>query len=93
MVINAPSLSSLQTTLSSGVSGLLEFRNMVRYLLPKAAGEPKDIMADIAKVIPIEPQLKMLSDGVSALHNNHRSRPMWDLNHTALHMSKAALSR
>jgi hypothetical protein len=67
------SLSSLQTKLSSGVSGLLEFRNMVRDLLPKAAGEPKDIMADIAKVVPIEPLLKMLSDGMSALYNNHRS--------------------
>ena len=66
------SLSSLQTNLKSGVSGLLEFCGMVNNLLPKTGGQ-KDIALDIAKMIPLEPLLKMLSDGVSALYNNHRS--------------------
>jgi len=66
------SLSSLQTKLSSGISGLLEFCGTVSDLVPKISGE-KGVLADIAKMIPIEPLLKMLSDGVSALYNNHRS--------------------
>jgi hypothetical protein len=65
------SLSSLQTKLSSGVSGLVEFCGTVSNLLPNAAGQ-KNVILDIAKV-SIEPLLKMLSDGVSALYNNHRT--------------------
>ena len=65
------SLSSLQTKLSSGVSGLVEFCRTVSNLLPNTAGQ-KDVVTDIAKVA-IEPLLKMLSDGVSALYNNHRT--------------------
>jgi hypothetical protein len=65
------SLSSLQTKLSSGVSGLLEFCGTVSNLLPNTAGQ-KNVIVDIAKVA-IEPLLKMLSDGVSALYNNHRT--------------------
>lgn len=68
------SLSSLQGKLSSGVSGLTEFCGTVINLLPKAAGQTeKDVMVDIAKMIPLEQLLKTLSDGVSALYNNHRS--------------------
>jgi hypothetical protein len=65
------SLSSLQTKLSSGVSGLVEFCGTVAKLVPTSAGQ-KNIVTDIGKVA-IEPLLKMLSDGVSALYNNHRS--------------------
>jgi hypothetical protein len=64
-------LSSLQAKLNSGVSGLHEFCATVSNLLPSTAGQ-KDVILDIAKV-SIEPLLKMLSDGVSALYNNHRT--------------------
>ena len=64
-------LSSLQTKLSSGVSGLVEFCGMVSNLLPNTAGQ-KNVVTGIAKVA-VEPLLKMLSDGVSALYNNHRT--------------------
>jgi len=68
------SLSSLQAKLSSGVSGLAEFCGTVSNLLPKTAGQTeKNVMVDIGKMIPFEQLLKMLSDGVSALYNNHRS--------------------
>jgi hypothetical protein len=68
------SLSSLQARLNSGVSGLAEFCGTVGNLLPKAAGQTdKDVMIDIAKMIPFEQLLKMLSEGVSALYTNHRS--------------------
>jgi hypothetical protein len=65
------SLSSLQTKLSSGVSGLVEFCGTVSNLLPDTAGQ-KNVILDIAKV-SIEPLLKMLSDGVSALYTNYRT--------------------
>jgi hypothetical protein len=65
------SLSSLQTKLSSGVSGLVEFCNTVSNVVPNTAGQ-KDVVTDIAKVT-IGPLLAMLSDGVSALYNNHRT--------------------
>jgi hypothetical protein len=67
-------LPNLQAKLSSGVSGRVEFCGTVSDLLPKAARQTeKGGMIDIAKVIPIEQLLKMLSDGVSALYNNYRS--------------------
>jgi hypothetical protein len=65
------SLSSLQTKLSSGVSGLIEFCSTVSNLLPNTAGQ-KNVVLDIAQVT-IGPLLQMLSDGVSALYNNHRT--------------------
>jgi hypothetical protein len=68
------SLSSLQAKLSSGASGLVEFCGTVSNLLPKAAGQTeKDVMVDIAKMIPFEQLFKMLSEGVSALYTNHRN--------------------
>jgi hypothetical protein len=68
------SLSSLQGKLSSGVSGLVEFCGTVSNLLPKTAGQAeKGAMIEIAKMIPIEQLVKILSDGVSALYTNHRS--------------------
>jgi hypothetical protein len=68
------SLSSLQAKLNSGVSGLVGFCGAVSDLLPKAAGQTdKGVMIDIAKMIPFEQLLKMLSEGVSALYTNHRS--------------------
>lgn len=67
-------LSSLQARLSSGESGLVEFCGAVSNLLPKAAGQTeKGVMVAIAKMIPFEQLLKMLSEGVSALYTNHRS--------------------
>jgi hypothetical protein len=68
------SLSSLQTRLSSGVSGLLEFCGTVSNLIPNspAGQKDKDVTLDIAKMIPFEQLLKVLSEGVSALYNNHR---------------------
>jgi hypothetical protein len=65
------SLSSLQAKLSGGVSGLREFCATVSNFLPNTAGQ-KNVILDIAKV-SIEPLLKMLSDGVTALYNNHRT--------------------
>ena len=65
------SLPSLQGKLSSGVSGLVEFCRTVSNLLPNIGGQ-KDVVTDIAKVT-IGPLLTMLSDGVSALYNNHRT--------------------
>jgi hypothetical protein len=68
------SLPNLQAKLSSGVSGLVEFCGTVSNLLPKAAGQTeKGVMVDIAKMVPLEQLLKMLSDGVAALYTNHRS--------------------
>jgi hypothetical protein len=68
------SLSSLQVKLSSGASGLAKFCSTVSDLLPKTAGQTeRDVMVDIGKMIPFEQLLKMLSDGISALYNNHRS--------------------
>jgi len=66
------SLPSLQAKLTSGVSALLEFCNMVSNLLPDTPGQ-KSVMDELAKIIPIEPLLKMLSEGVSALYSNHRN--------------------
>jgi hypothetical protein len=65
------SLSTLQAKLSSGVSGLAEFCGGVADLLPSTAGQ-KSIVTDIAKAA-IQPLLKMLSEGVSALYSNHRT--------------------
>jgi hypothetical protein len=65
------SLPSLQTKLSSGISGLVEFCGTVSNMLPNTAGQ-KNVLVGIATVA-IEPLLRMLSDGVSALYNNHRS--------------------
>jgi hypothetical protein len=69
------SLPSLQTRLSGGVSGLLEFCGMVSNLIPNspAGQKDRDVTVDIAKLIPFEQLLKMLSDGVSALYSNHHS--------------------
>src|SRR5260370_20212411 len=58
------SLPSLQAKLTSGVSALLEFSNMVSNLLPGTPGQ-KGVMEELVKIIPIEPLLKMLSEGVS----------------------------
>jgi hypothetical protein len=66
------SLPSLQAKLTSGVSALLEFSKMVSKLLPDTSGQ-RGVMDELAKIIPIEPLLKMLSEGVSALYSNHRN--------------------
>jgi hypothetical protein len=68
------SLPGLQAKLSSGVSGRVEFCDTVIKLLRKSEGQTeKGVWVDIAKMIPLEQLLKMLSDGVSALYTNHRS--------------------
>jgi hypothetical protein len=66
------SLSSLQTKLTGGASGLVEFGDVIRNLLPKTAGQ-KGVLDNIAKMIPIETLLNKLSDAVSALYSNHRN--------------------
>ncbi len=65
-------IAGQRTKAETGVSALLEFSNMVSDLLPDTPGQ-KDIMGELAKIIPIEPMLKMLSEGVSALYGNHRN--------------------
>ncbi|MGO9401809.1 MAG: hypothetical protein ACLP19_28825 [Xanthobacteraceae bacterium] len=65
------SLPSVQAKLTSSVTGLGEFCGTVASLLPNTAGQ-KNVLTDIAKVA-IGPLLEMLSDGVSALYNNHRA--------------------
>ena len=65
------SLSVLQAKLSSSASGLARFCGTVGNLIPNTAGQ-KNIVTDIGKVA-VEPLLKMLSGGVSALYNNHRT--------------------
>ncbi len=65
------SLSTLQSKLSSGTAGLVDFCGTVSNLVPNTAGQ-KNIVTDIGKVA-IEPLLKMLSDGVAALYNNYRA--------------------
>jgi hypothetical protein len=68
-------LPNLQAKLSSGMSGLAEFCGTVINLVPKTAGQTdKDIMVDIAKIIPFEQLLKMTSEGVSALYNDSQNR-------------------
>lgn len=57
--------------MSSGVSGLADFCGTVSKLLPETAGQ-KNVVAGIVQAA-IEPLLKMLSDGVSTLYNNHRA--------------------
>jgi hypothetical protein len=66
------SLSSLQARLGSGVSGLLGFCGTVSNLLPSTSGD-KNVWAEILSKLGTEQLLKMLSDGVSALYNNHRT--------------------
>jgi hypothetical protein len=65
------SLSVLQTRVSNSHSGLAEFCGAVADLVPRTGGQ-KDLIADITKAA-IEPLLRMLSDGVSALYTNHRT--------------------
>lgn len=65
------SLSVLQAKLTSSASGLVGFCTTVGNLVPNTAGQ-KNIVTDIGK-LAVEPLLKMLSDGVSALYNNHRT--------------------
>jgi hypothetical protein len=65
------SLPNLQAKLTSSVTRLGEFCGTVADLLPNTAGQ-KNVLTDIAKDA-IGPLLKMLSDGVSALYNNHRA--------------------
>jgi hypothetical protein len=67
------SLSILQEKLNSGASGLADLCGTVSNLLPQTAGQTEKGVIDIVKMIPLEQLLKMLSDGVSALYNNHRS--------------------
>jgi hypothetical protein len=65
------SLSVLQTKVSSSHSGLADFCGAVADLVPRESGQ-KDLLTYITKAA-IEPLLKTLSEGVSALYNNHRT--------------------
>jgi len=68
---DAGRLGRLADELKSSVSGLDEFCDTVRKLLPDTAGQKGIDLADIAKVT-VE-QLKPLSDAVSALYVNYRN--------------------
>jgi hypothetical protein len=61
----------LQAKLSSSLSGLADLSGAVADMVPNTPGK-KDIITDIAKAT-ILPLLKMLSDAVSTLYNNHRN--------------------
>lgn len=63
-------LPSLEGKLARGASGLWEFCKTVNDLLPSTAGQ-KNVFVDIAKAT-IEPLVKSLIEGITALYNNHR---------------------
>ena len=65
------SLATLQAKLGRSLGGLADFCGAVADLLPSTTGQ-KDIRTEIMRAA-IEPLLKMLTDGVSALYNNHRA--------------------
>jgi hypothetical protein len=68
----AESLATIQARLERGVSGLRQFCDGVLALLPADQGLRKGGIGDIAKGA-IEPVVKVLSEGVAALYNNHRN--------------------
>jgi hypothetical protein len=63
-------LPSLETEMQQGASGLSEFCKAVAALLPSASGQ-KGIVGDIVKAT-VGPTIKMLSDAVSTLYQDHR---------------------
>jgi hypothetical protein len=65
-------LPGLQAKLSSSVSSLGDFCDSVKPLIP-ATGQTKNVITDLAKLIPIDQLLKLVSDGIAALYNNHRN--------------------
>ena len=67
-------LPALQTKLASSISALAEFCNSVNDIL-SATTQPgeKNVLSAIIKIVPIEPLIKVASDGVAALYNNHRN--------------------
>ena len=67
------SLSSLQARLQRSVSGLAELCDLAAKLLPATAGQ-KGFWADIVGIVKDATDLlKMLSNAVSVLYNNHRA--------------------
>ena len=62
---------SLETKLARGTSGLLEFCKTVNDLAPQTPGTKKNFIVDIVKAA-LEPLIKSLTEGVSALYNNSR---------------------
>ena len=52
----------------------MEFCNSVNDIL-SATTQPgeKNVLSAIIKIVPIEPLIKVASDGVAALYNNHRN--------------------
>jgi hypothetical protein len=67
-------LPALQAKLASGISGLAEFCNSVNDIL-SATRQPgeKNVISELVKIVPIEPLMKAVSDGVATLYNNHRN--------------------
>ncbi len=63
-------LPNLDARSSRGLMGLADVCDAARALLPSAAGQ-KSFLPDIAKDA-IQPLIVAVSDGVSALYNNHR---------------------
>ncbi len=63
-------LANLQTKLEHGALRLAEFCGGVNALLPDTAGQKKVIVEIVQAAI--EPLIKALSDGISAIYNNYR---------------------
>ena len=72
------SLSSLQASLSSSVSGLAGLLSTVGKLVPDTSRQKgsadKGLAEILTSIVPIEQLLKMLSAGVSALYNSYRAK-------------------
>ena len=71
------SLSSLQTTMNSGISGLAELCNRVGKLVPGTEGQKGGLAEILANLVlspaVIEQTLKMISAGVSTLYGDYRA--------------------
>ena len=67
---NPKSLSSLEGDLEQGASGLAKFCQSVSGLAPDNSGQ-KGPFTDFAKGLT-EPVVKVLSEAVAAIYNNHR---------------------
>lgn len=69
------SLTSLQSRLTNGLSGLDQFCGSVKSLLPAAPTTGEKGLGDALSIVKeaIGPILKAATDGVAALYNNHRT--------------------
>jgi hypothetical protein len=70
---DAPSnLPFVQNQLASAISGLAEFCNSVDDIVSAAIGSGhRNPWVEIIKILPLEPLLKAISEGVAALYSHH----------------------